>query len=262
MRHQRLLDAVTDGIQRVEDLAEALDVSPSTVRRGLTDLERAGKVVRTHGGAVPVPATGELSWTQKSRRNSAAKRRIAEYAADLVQEGDVVLLDAGSTTTFVAERLAERTGITVVTNGLGPLWALREAEGVDVLLTGGRLRQRRGSIVGEHTRGVLDRITADVAFLGADGLVPERGVNCPSPELAAVKELMLNRARRAVIVADSTKIGADPYPNWALIPGEHTVVTDAGIPEDARLRLAADPRCTPVVVAAGQAPSSPAPLPD
>ncbi|MFC7329958.1 DeoR/GlpR family DNA-binding transcription regulator [Marinactinospora rubrisoli] len=262
MRHQRLLDAVTDGIQRVEDLAEALDVSPSTVRRGLTDLERAGKVVRTHGGAVPVSATGELSWTQKSQRNAAAKRRIAEYAAGLVREGHVVLLDAGSTTSFIAERLAERTGITVVTNGVGPLWALREAEGVDVYLTGGRLRQRRGSIVGEHARAVLDRFTADIAFVGADGLVPGRGINCPGPELAAVKELMLSRARQAVIVADSTKIGAGPHPHWALIPGDHTVVTDGALPEDARRLLAEDPRCTPVIVPIGRIPSDPVSLPD
>ncbi|GAA3753516.1 DeoR/GlpR family transcriptional regulator of sugar metabolism [Spinactinospora alkalitolerans] len=258
-RHQRLLDAVIDGVQRVEELADVLGVSPSTVRRGLSELEQAGKVVRTHGGAVPVSVTGELSWTQKSERNAAAKRRIAECANTLVNDDHVVLLDAGSTTTFVAERLAARSGLTVVTNGIGPLWALHDAEDVEVILTGGRVRQRRGSIVGDYARAVLDRITADIAFIGADGLVPGRGVNCSSSELAAIKELHLRSARHAVVVADSSKIGAAPFPHWAIVPGHYTVITDDGLSEKARRSLAEDPRCTPVIVSLGSGPPAAAP---
>ncbi|GAB3210459.1 transcriptional regulator, DeoR family [Marinactinospora thermotolerans DSM 45154] len=258
-RHQRLLDAVTEGIQRVEDLADALGVSPSTVRRGLSELEQAGKVVRTHGGAVPVSATTELSWTQKSERNATAKRRIAERAAELVEDGAVVLLDAGSTTTFVAERLADRSGLTIVTNGIGPLWALHDAEDVEVILIGGHVRQRRGSIVGDYARAVLDRVTADIAFIGADGLVPGRGLNCASSELAAVKELQMRSTRHTVVVADSTKIGAAPFPHWAIVPGPYTVITDEGVTEDDRASLTEDPRCSPLIVPLG--PDSPAMTP-
>jgi DeoR/GlpR family transcriptional regulator of sugar metabolism len=250
MRHQGLLNAVTDGIQRVEDLARELGISPSTVRRGLGELERAGRVVRTHGGAVP--AGGELSWTQKGLRNAAAKRRIADRAAALVADDHVVLLDAGSTTTFVAQRLARRTGPTVVTAGIGPLTALLDAEGVELIVVGGSVRRPRGSIVGDYARGVLDRITADIAFLGADGLVPGRGVNCPRPEIAAAKELQARGARRVVVVADSTKVGSDEYPYWAALPGHYDLITDDGLDPGALAALEGGPSCTPHLVPAAE----------
>ncbi|MFC9088535.1 DeoR/GlpR family DNA-binding transcription regulator [Nocardiopsis dassonvillei] len=249
MRHQGLLDAVTDGVQRVEDLARELGISPSTVRRGLGELERAGKVVRTHGGAVPAPAGAELSWTQKSLRNAPAKRRIADHAASLVEDDHVVLLDAGSTTTFVAERLARRSGPTVVTSGLGPMAALHDAEGIELVVVGGRVRRRRGSIVGDYAHGVLDRITPHIAFIGADGLLPGRGLNCPSPEIAAAKELQMRSARRIFVVADSTKVGSGPHPYWAVVPGPYGLITDDGIGAREREALDADPACTPHVVA-------------
>ncbi|MBV2366625.1 DeoR/GlpR family DNA-binding transcription regulator [Streptomonospora nanhaiensis] len=258
MRHQELLDAVTDGVQRVEDLARTLGISPSTVRRGLAELEQAGKVVRTHGGAVPAPAGGELSWTQKSLRNAPAKRRIAAGAADLVQDDHVVLLDAGSTTTFIAERLAQRSGPTVVTSGLGPMTALHDAEGIELIVIGGRVRRRRGSIVGDYARGVLDRITADIAFIGADGIVPGRGINCPSPELAAMKELQMRGARTVVVVADSSKVRADEYAYWAVLPGHYVLLTDDGISAEDTQLLEADPSCELRVVETAGAPNPPA----
>ncbi len=250
MRHQRVLDAVVDGVQRVEDLAALLEISPSTVRRALSELEQAGRVVRTHGGAVPVGAlaTAELSWTDKQRRHAPAKRAIAEYAAGLVEDHHVVLLDAGSTTTFLAERLANRQGPTVVTNGIGPTIALQHAEGVELIVTGGQLRRRRGSLVGELTRAVLDRVTVDIAFVGVDGLVPGRGLNCPDPEVGALKELLMRDALRTVLVTDSSKVGAAPYHHWAVIPGPYVLVTDDGLDPGVRTDLDADPRCEVVTL--------------
>lgn len=258
MRHQKLLDAVADGVQRVEDLARELGISPSTVRRGLTELEQAGRVVRTHGGAVPAPAGGELTWVQKSLRNAPAKRSIAERAAALVEDDHMVVLDAGSTTTLIAERLAQRSGPTVLTTGMGPMSALIDAEGIELVLVGGRVRRRRGAMVGEFTRGVLDRVAADLAFVGADGLVPGRGVNCPSPELAAVKEQQMRAARRTVVVADSTKVGSDAEPYWAPLAGPYTLITDDGLDTRARRALEGDPHCTLLTVPAPGAPRTPA----
>ncbi|PSK92299.1 DeoR family transcriptional regulator [Murinocardiopsis flavida] len=248
-RYERLFDAVVDGVQRVEDLAVLLEISPSTVRRALTELEQAGRVVRTHGGAVPVPAgAAELSWTDKQRRNAPAKRAIADHAAGLVDDDHVVILDAGSTTTFIAERLAERSGLAVITNGMGPMIALQHAEGVDLTVVGGRLRRRRGSLVGDHARAVLERVTADIVFVGVDGLDPGRGLNCPNPEIGGLKELLMRSARRTVLVTDSAKVGAAPFHHWALIPGPYTLVTDSAISDDARAALDADPQCESVVL--------------
>jgi DeoR/GlpR family transcriptional regulator of sugar metabolism len=257
-RHEELLAAVLDGTQRVEDLARMLGISPSTVRRGLSELERVGKVVRTHGGAIPAGVHAELSLSQKSRRNAPAKRRIAECAAEMVgglprRRPPMVLLDSGSTTTFIAERFAagDAAPLSVVTSGMGPLWALREAPDVDVLVVGGELRQRRGSLVGDHARAVLERITPDIAFIGADGLVPGQGISCRSAELAAIKELQSRCAAQVVVVADAEKIGADPYPYWARMPGDYTVITDDTLSTDGRRSLGRDPRCTPIIVPSG-----------
>lgn len=249
-RHQFVLNAVIDGVQRVDDLAALLDISPSTVRRALTELEQSGKVVRTYGGAVPLGVVGaaELSWTEKQRRNASAKRAIAVHASGLVHDDHIVLLDAGSTTTFIAEQLATRTGPTVVTNGMGPMIALQHADGIELVVTGGRLHGRRGSLVGDFTRAVLDRITVDIAFIGVDGLDPAHGLNCPSPELGALKELLMRSALHTVLVTDSTKVGAAPYHHWAVIPGPYTLVTDDGIDPATRAALDADPRCEIVAV--------------
>ncbi|QVQ54004.1 DeoR/GlpR transcriptional regulator [Spiractinospora alimapuensis] len=253
-RHQRLYDAVVDGVHRVDDLAALLAVSPSTVRRVLAELERAGKVVRTHGGALPLGAGTELSVAQKSRQHATAKRRIAERAVDMVARLDLgrsptVLLDAGSTTTYIAEKLASSASpLSVITTGTGPLWALCEAEGVEVTVAGGRLRHRRGSFVGDLVREALDRVTPDIAFIGADGLVPTLGISCRSAELAEVKELQCRRATCVVVVADASKIGAEPFPHWARLPDAYQVITDDTLTTEGRTALADDPRCAPITV--------------
>lgn len=253
-RHQRLYDAVVDGTHRVDDLAALLDVSPSTVRRALAELERAGKVVRTHGGALPLGTGTELSVAQKSRHHATAKRRIAERAVELVTRLDLgrpptVLLDAGSTTTYIAEKLAGfASPLSVITTGTGPLWALSEAEGLEVTVAGGRLRHRRGSFVGDLVRETLDRVTPDIAFLGADGLVPTLGISCRSADLAEVKELQCHRATRVVVVADASKVGSEPFPYWARLPESYRVITDDTLTTEGRNALANDSRCTPLIV--------------
>ncbi|RCW40509.1 DeoR family transcriptional regulator [Halopolyspora algeriensis] len=245
-RQAEILRSVEDGVRRVEDLAAALRISPSTVRRDLTDLERAGRVVRTHGGAVP--AGGEQSWQQKSRRHAPAKRAIAARAADLVTDGDTVLLGAGSTSTLIAENLVDRSGVSVYTNGIGALLALREAEGIEVCVLGGSVRRRTGAIIGAAARHALQRISVDLAFLGADGFVPGRGINTLTEELAELKEVKLRSARHSVVTADSSKIGCEPHRFWAPVSGPYTVITDDGLSDTAAAALRGDGDCTLIVV--------------
>ena len=144
-RRAMLLEAVRDGSGGIAELAEEFGVSESTIRRDLASLAGAGHVVRTYGGALDT----ERSPREKDREHAAAKDAIAREAAALVQDGDVVLLDAGTTTGRLARHLAHREGLTVVTNGVTAIRELAGFSGIDLIVLGGRLRHPNEAILGE-----------------------------------------------------------------------------------------------------------------
>lgn len=249
-RLDELFRNVESGVHRVEDLADRLAVSTSTVRRDLTELERVGKIVRTHGGAVLTGRAPERSLHTKSREHGPAKQAIASAAAALVEDGHAILLGAGSTSALIAESLADRTGLTVYTNGIGTLLALRDAEHIDVRVLGGCVRWRTGAITGTQAREALRRVNVDLAFVGADGFVPGRGINTFTEELAALKEAKLHSARHRVIIADSSKVGEAPYSYWCPVDGAYTLLTDDALTASAANDIEQDPGSTLTVVPA------------
>jgi DeoR/GlpR family transcriptional regulator of sugar metabolism len=238
-RHE-LLELLRSGVSRIEDISVRLDVSPSTVRRALSDLEREGQVLRTYGGAVL--AGREPTWEEKHRERAAAKAAIADIAASLVEDDTMICLDAGTTTFALAERLRNRRSLTVVTTGVETASALRGAPGVEVILSGGRLLPRSGMLVGPVAEATLDRCSFTVAFLGADGIDPVRGLNTRSFESAAVKERQIRSARRVVVLADSSKLLAASYDVWIPLERDVTVVTDDGITDEQRTLFDQNPR--------------------
>ncbi|GGU93540.1 DeoR family transcriptional regulator [Streptomyces albospinus] len=234
-RRERMVELLGSGDISVHDLAAEFAVSLSTVRRDLATLAEGGRITRTYGGAVDHRAA-ERSWHDKARERRTEKDAIARSAAGLVRGGDVVLLDAGTTVARLAHALRDRTDVTVVTNGLSALVELADAE-VEVIVLGGRLRRPNESLLGTRTEQALRRLTPDLAFLGADGLDPRRGVNCPDHEQAALKETMAGCARAAWVLADHSKLaGGGGFPYWAAVPAGTGLIT--GPEADAR-RLAA-----------------------
>jgi DeoR/GlpR family transcriptional regulator of sugar metabolism len=226
-RRDRLLEVVRGGQVNIDELAARFDVSASTIRRDLAALAGDGRVMRTYGGAIGPHRDQEPSLRAKERHHAAEKDTIGRCAAGLVSRGDVVLLDAGTTVGRLAWHLRQRDDITVVTNGLSSLLALHDAPSVEVILLGGRLRRPNEAFLGPETDQALRRFRPDIAFLGADGLHPERGLNCPSPEQAVTKELMAASSKQAWVLADHGKLGADPYPFWAAPAGDTGLVTDS-----------------------------------
>lgn len=225
-RRRRMVELLGSGDVSVHDLAAEFDVSLSTIRRDLATLAGRGRIMRTYGGAVGHhPA--ERSWHDKERAQRPEKDAIARVAATLVQSGDVVLLDAGTTVARLAHHLRDRADVTIVTNGLSTLLELADAE-VDVIVLGGRLRRPNESLLGTRTEQALRRLTPDIAFLGVDGLDPRRGVNCPDYEQAALKEAMAESARATWVLADHSKL-AEPagFPFWATMPAGTGLVTGA-----------------------------------
>lgn len=232
-RQELLLDLVGAGEPGVHELAQALGVSASTIRRDLAVLERKGQLARTFGGAL-LRQDVEHTLGDKSHTGLAAKVAIAHRAASLAEEvagpGDVVVLDAGSTPAEVARVLGRRADLTLVTNGLGPLAALTDAVArVEVLP--GRLRHPSGSILGASTIAALTRVSGTLAFLGAEMLDPVLGINCPEDDQAVVKEQIATSCSHVWVVADSRKLSrAARYPYWVPPTAITGLVTDHEAP--------------------------------
>ncbi len=216
----------------VDELASRLRVTPSTIRRDLTRLTEDGAITRTFGGAVVTGATApESPLHRRAQQARGEKDAIGYWAASQVGEGETVMLDAGTTVGRTAHHLRRRSSLTVITNGLTSIIELADANDIEVVVLGGTLRHISHGFVGPLTDMNLKRLTADRAFLGADGLTADRGICEASAIQTHAKELMAARANRVYVLADSSKIGHRPFNAWAPLEGPWTLVTDAGATE-------------------------------
>jgi DeoR/GlpR family transcriptional regulator of sugar metabolism len=221
------------GEVKVVDLARRLHVASSTIRRDLDRLRTEGKLTRTYGGAVGGVQSGTgPALHERANRARRQKDAIGRWAAAQVGDGETIILDAGTTTGRVANHLRDRQRLTVVTNGITTLIELAQASLVEVIMLGGTFRRACQGFVGPLTELTLNRLSADKAFLGADGLVGSRGICEASPVLTRCKELMAERARQVFVLADASKIGQAPYDAWAPLDHPYTLVTDSGVTDE------------------------------
>lgn len=214
----------------VNELSAELDVSKATVRRDLGALADKGLVERSHGGAVPITSVGrERSHQQKGIQNLGAKTTIAERAVEEMVGEQVVFFDSGTTTMEVAKRVSADEVALAVTNS--PIVALELAdEDRDVKLTGGTLRGRTRALVGPTAEGFMERMHFDLLVLGTN-TVDADGLMTPNEEEARMKELMIERSKRVVLVADHTKFGEHSVVQFADLADVDTFVTNRA-PED------------------------------
>lgn len=213
VRHQRQLDIVrrlrTDGATSVDALARLLGVSTATIRRDLQLLDEAGQVTRVHGGAIIPAGDSEDADLERPFAAVAAdatpdKRAIARLAATLVSDGDVVLLDVGTTTQLLAYELRGRQ-VTVMTTSLAVLDVLRDDPAVELILLGGWVRRAYHSLVGVLTEDALRQVHANLAFLGASGVRRDGEVLDTTLVEVPVKRAMVEACDRAVLLADKFK---------------------------------------------------------
>ncbi len=248
-RHDALVALLEQGVVDVPTLAAEVGVSASTVRRDLSRLESEGRIARTYGGALLRERFHERSFTESVHLNRAAKSRMARAAADLLPDGATVFLDAGTTCLALARLLVGRGPRTVFTRGLEAAALLAPAPDLDVVLLGGTVRRLSHGLVGPLTMLALDRVSFDVAVLGADAVDPERGLGEPTHEETSVKEGAAARAADVMVLADASKLGPAGVSAWLPIDPSWTLVTDSAADPD--VLAAFRSRGTRVVAAAG-----------
>ncbi|MCF2711716.1 MAG: DeoR/GlpR family DNA-binding transcription regulator [Schaalia hyovaginalis] len=225
-----ILDTLArDGEVSVSTLAEALDVSPVTIRTTLKELEDEGYLVRTHGGARPT-AYRNIRLRQNDR--IAEKERIARAAAEMVRDDDRIMIEAGTTCSLLVKYLTARRGIQIVTNSLLVFANARPNPNIDVTLTGGRFHAETESLIGPVTERALNAFNARLVFLGTDGFGVDRGLTTQLAEGGHVGTLMRARAEETWCLADSSKYGRAGFVSFMGIEDVTGIITDDGLPEE------------------------------
>ena len=248
-RWNALLELLTEkGRITVEDAARRLAVSPATIRRDFDQLGQQQMITRTRGGAVANGVSYDLPLRYKSAKHSAEKQRIGEAAAGLVAPGMVVGLNGGTTMTEVARALAVRpdlnTGgdgaqLTVVTNALNIANELLVRSRMKIVVAGGVVRPQSFELVGPLGSALLNEVTLDIALLGVDAVDVELGAAAHHEGEAAMNSLMVNRAKRVVVIADSSKLGGHAFARICPISKVETLVTDCGAAAETTARFRA-----------------------
>lgn len=227
-RELAVLELLTQDQQiSVSAIAERLGVSAVSARNYLNGLSEKGHVVRVHGGAIAAFHAQILARRQVMQDQ---KRRIAQAAAELVCDGDTVMIEAGTTTALVAKYLIGKRDVKVVTNNTLALTYARAYPGVHLTIVGGEFRASTESLVGPAAREQLERFHVRIAFVGTDGFSADGGLTTNLVEGAEIVRLMASHAERAVVVADSSKSGRTGFVHTLEIGAVDELITDNGLP--------------------------------
>lgn len=233
-REQRL-SAIRDLLQSQEsvsisELARRFNLSEMTIRRDLDNLELTGQVRRTHGGAMPAERmVFEFNFLARRQANRPAKQAIAREAVKLIQPGQRVILDTGTTTLELAHLLRDFSGLTVLTPSLAVASELQFSEGIQTILLGGEIRKGSPDLTGLVAETVLDMFSADIAFQGADGIDNDGGVYTADMRISKVDQKIRQRATKTYCLADSSKVGRPALVRHGYIHEMEGFITDANL---------------------------------
>lgn len=230
-RRRRIIEVVdAEEAADVASLADTFNVSPATIRRDLQHLEGGGLIIRTHGGAVsPASTAFEPLYADKAQRQRAEKAAIAQRAARFVEDGDVVILDSGSTTLALARRLRQVRNLTVIVTDLKIALELADVPGFDVIVAGGQVRPGLYSVIGSTAEHVLTQYRANHAFIGADAIDLAMGISNATMLEVNIKRRVIEAATNVTLIADHTKFERTSLVKVADLDVFDAIVTDAGI---------------------------------
>jgi len=227
-RQQRILELLKDnGAVSVSRLSGEFGVAEETVRRDLEKLEKQEKLMRTHGGAVPLDdSRHEPSIEKRKKINVEGKMNVAKAAAELVSPGDTIFLDASTTTFFIARELKKMQNITVITNSIQTITELSDAEGIKVIGTGGNVGENHSFVGSLAENSVRENYFADKVFFSSRGVSAEAGILDSNEQECAMKKCMMNNAQTKIYVGDRGKIGRIAFARLAAFKDIDYFVTE------------------------------------
>jgi DeoR family transcriptional regulator, aga operon transcriptional repressor len=226
----------TEGQVDVFSLSNELKVSEVTIRNDLSRLEAKNMLIRARGGAIKLDRVGiDFALSDKNKQHYEEKKKIGQVAAQLVEAGDTIILDSGTTTLEIAKNLLKVDDLTVITNALNVANQLAEHQNTNVIIPGGFLRKNSLSLVGTTAEESFRNYFCDKLFLAVDGFSTTHGLSTPNVEEAHLNRIMIEISKKVIVVADSSKFLKRSFAFIAPIAQVDVVVTDAGIPlEDQR----------------------------
>jgi len=232
--------AIVDGISqnslvKIKDFVERFDVSEVTIRKDLIYLEEKGQLIRVRGGAIKNSSKssyGYMTVNEKEGHNLLEKQRIGKAAAALIQEGDTIIIDSGTTTMEVVRNLGGYSKLKIITTALNVAIALNEFKRFDVIIPGGYLNNDTLSLTGHMAEAFLENFYCDKLFLGVDSFSLEKGLSTPVPEEAFVNQMMISIAKEVIAVFDSSKFHKRGFAFIANVKEIDTIITDDGIPHE------------------------------
>jgi len=234
-RRKKVLELLReDGGISVNALSDELGVSAVTLRSDLSALAEQGLIVRARGGALPAFHQKVLD---RQKSCTLEKARIARAGAALIEDGDTVMVVAGTTTSLVVKYLLGRTDVKVVTNSTLVVPYARVSPALHVTFTGGEFLPWAEAMVGANTLRSLEQFHVGTAFVGTDGFSVESGITADNVAIAEVVMKMASQANRTVLLADSSKYGKAGFAHIMALIGIDFLITDSGLPDEARVAI-------------------------
>ena len=212
----------------VSELSQIYKVSEETIRRDLEKLENDGFAIKSYGGAViNENANVDLPFNIRKKRNVISKQKIAEVISSRIKDGTSIMLDASSTAVYIAKALKERKNLTLITNSIEILIEMFDTPNVNVLSTGGAMREGSFALVGPQTDKMLKSYHVDIAIVSAKGFDLETGMTDTEELHANNKKTMLHAGRENILAVDSSKFGKTAFTEIGTLEDISMVVTDA-----------------------------------
>lgn len=240
-RHSEIMDnLLKQGSIQVTELANNLQVSSVTIRKDLTNLEKEGKLYRSHGRAILInPFTNNRTVTEKEKLNMDEKQLIGIEAAKLITPNDSIVLASGTTIHALARNIHPESRLTVVTASLQAAEVLAPLDNVELIQLGGMVRHTSLSVVGKYAEMILSGFSFSKLYLGVDGIDLEFGISTTDMREAEINRTMMQTAQKTIVLADSTKFGRRGFAKICNIEDIDMIITDNRLPEPIRQQVEA-----------------------